>query len=180
MSLISSNIHLTYHFSNSDLDSHSSIHHLGYSVLRVYATDQDEGTNGKIEYEIQSGATKDLFRILYNGDIETLRSLDRELHTSHQLVVTAKDKGTPSLKSSVVVNINVLDENDNSPVFDQIAPKQITENCGIHATVAVVRATDRDAGDYGRVSYAIVSENGGNAVTFEIGGSVSRATTPPQ
>ncbi len=141
------------------------------SVIRVLASDRDEGTNAAIVYEIESGATKDQFTIKQNGDIETTQSLDREAYAVHQLVVSAKDKGTPSLKNTVTVTVTVKDRNDNAPVFDQVTPKQITENCGVSATVAVIRATDKDAGDYGRVSYTILSENGGHASTFEIGAS---------
>ena len=93
---------------------------LDYSILRVRATDADEGTNSEIVYEIESGATKDMFKIESNGDIKTKVSLDRELHGTHRLVVAAKDKGTPSLRGTTVVVITVLDENDNAPVFDQV------------------------------------------------------------
>ena len=92
----------------------------GYSILRVRATDKDEGTNSEIVYEIESGITKDSFRIESNGDIKTTKSLDRETHGTHQLVIAAKDKGTPSLRGTTNVVITVNDENDNAPVFDQV------------------------------------------------------------
>eukprot|EP00794_Sanderia_malayensis_P006323 gene6323-7047_t len=142
------------------------------SVTRVRALDNDEGTNAAIEYVIESGATKDQFRIQPNGDIETTQVLDRETTAIHTLVVAAKDGGTPSLKSTVVVTVTVKDKNDNAPVFDQVVPKQITENCGDAATVTVVRATDKDAGTYGSVSYKLISENGATGSSaFGIGTS---------
>ena len=51
----------------------------------------------------------------------------------------------------------------------KVSNKQISENCGIAATVAVVRATDPDSGTNGKVTFALVSENGGAATSFEIG-----------
>ena len=93
---------------------------LGYSILRVRATDEDEGTNSEIVYEIESGVTKDLFKIESNGDIKTKQSLDRERHGTHSLVVAAKDKGSPSLRGTATVVITVGDENDNPPKFDQV------------------------------------------------------------
>ena len=84
------------------------------------ATDDDEGVNSEVVYEIESGTMKDMFKIESNGDIKTTVSLDRELHGTHHLVVAAKDKGTPSLRGTTDVVITVLDENDNAPVFDQV------------------------------------------------------------
>ena len=84
------------------------------------ATDDDEGTNSEVVYEIESGTTKDMFKIESNGDIKTRQSLDRELHGTHRFAVAAKDKGSPSLRGTANVVITVLDENDNAPVFDQV------------------------------------------------------------
>ena len=97
-----------------------TVSHPGYSILKVAATDRDEGTNAEIEYEIESGITKDAFKIEANGDLKTTRALDRESHSSHQLVIAAKDKGTPSLRSTVPVTVTVTDQNDNTPKFDQV------------------------------------------------------------
>lgn len=53
--------------------------------------------------------------------------------------------------------IRILDENDNSPVFD---PKQysasVAENASIGAMVLQVSATDVDEGANGRIRYSIV------------------------
>ena len=84
------------------------------------ATDEDEGTNSEIVYEIESGTTKNLFKIESNGDIKTTQPLDREMHGTHHLVIAAKDKGTPSLRGTSNVIITVQDENDNAPAFDQV------------------------------------------------------------
>ena len=84
------------------------------------ATDDDEGGNSEIVYEIESGMTKDLFKIESNGDIKTKQPLDREVHGTHHLVIAARDNGTPSLRGTSSVIITVQDENDNAPVFDQV------------------------------------------------------------
>lgn len=84
------------------------------------ATDRDKGTNAEIVFEIESATEKDSFRIKSNGDIETAKKLDRETHAVHNLVVVAKDRGTPSLRSTVNVEVSIIDENDNAPIFDQV------------------------------------------------------------
>lgn len=98
----------------------------GYSILRVRATDLDEGVNSEIEYEIEAGATKDSFTIESNGDIKTSKPFDREQHPIHTLVVVAKDKGKPSLRGKTNVEITVIDENDNAPVIDQVKSSHLS------------------------------------------------------
>ena len=45
----------------------------------------------------------------------------------------------------------------------------MTENCGVGATVAVMRANDPDSGTNGQIKYTLESENGAAVTTFEIG-----------
>ena len=70
----------------------------------------------------------------------------------------AEDKGTPVLESTpFMVAVNVLDENDNDPLFTKSRYEQnIMENSN-GVFVKEVEATDADIGANGRVSYAILS-----------------------
>lgn len=72
--------------------------------------------------------------------------------------VTAKDRGEPTRATTSPLILQVLDENDNSPVFD---PKQysasVAENASIGASVLRISATDVDAGLNGRVRYVIAA-----------------------
>ncbi len=62
----------------------------------------------------------DLFEIdPASGDLVLKRSLDRERQKHHHLKVVATDKGAPRpLSSTVQVDIDVLDSNDNTPGND--------------------------------------------------------------
>lgn len=63
------------------------------------------------------------------------------------LVVQAQDNGQPSLSTTLTVYCNVLDLNDNAPVFDpQSYSQEIYENVTIGTPVLTVMATDRDSG----------------------------------
>lgn len=78
------------------------------------------------------------------------------------LVVQAQDNGHPSLSSTLTVYCNVIDLNDNAPVFDPMSySNEIFENVPIGTEVVTVSATDTDSGkcinrqfDYLIFSYA--------------------------
>lgn len=62
-------------------------------------------------------------------------------------MVQAQDNGQPSLSTTLTVYCNVLDLNDNAPVFDPLSYSQeIYENVTIGTPVLTVMATDRDSG----------------------------------
>lgn len=65
------------------------------------------------------------------------------------LVVQAQDNGHPSLSSTLTVYCNVIDLNDNAPVFDPMSySNEIYENVPIGTEVVTVSATDTDSGVY--------------------------------
>lgn len=65
------------------------------------------------------------------------------------MTVQAQDAGKPMLSSTVTVYINVIDENDNAPVFETNSYNvDIYENATVNMVVATVMATDRDSGKH--------------------------------
>lgn len=63
------------------------------------------------------------------------------------LVVQAQDNGHPSLSTTLTVYCNVLDLNDNAPVFDPMSySMEIFENVPVGSEVLTVIATDLDSG----------------------------------
>lgn len=63
------------------------------------------------------------------------------------LVVQAQDAGHPALSSTLTVYCNVLDLNDNAPLFDLMSySNEIFENVSISTPVGSVSATDLDSG----------------------------------
>jgi protocadherin Fat 4 len=62
-------------------------------------------------------------------------------------VVQAQDTGRPSLSSTVTVYFNIVDLNDNAPLFDPMSySNEIFENVTIGSRVVKVSATDLDSG----------------------------------
>lgn len=109
-------------------------------VLAVKAADLDEGRNGYIEYSLVMEPNIPFTLGSTDGLLRVSGRLDRELQSSYRLTVIAKDRGEPPRSTQQQINVNVLDENDNSPVFD---PKQysasVAENASIGAMVLQVR-----------------------------------------
>jgi len=65
------------------------------------------------------------------------------------MTVQAQDAGKPMLSSTVTVYINVIDENDNAPVFETNSYNvDVYENATVNTVVATVMATDRDSGKH--------------------------------
>ena len=78
-------------------------------------------------------------------------------------MVQATDGGVPALSTTVTVYCNVVDLNDNAPIFEP-GPHgaEVLENSTVGTPVLAVTAQDLDSGDNGRVVYAVASgdENG--------------------
>ena len=63
------------------------------------------------------------------------------------LTVRATDSGTPQQTSTVIVYMNVIDKNDNAPVFDPSSyNNEVWENVTIGTSVLTVTASDLDSG----------------------------------
>ncbi|KAK1137106.1 hypothetical protein K0M31_001633 [Melipona bicolor] len=98
----------------------------GYTLGTVRAIDADFGANANISYEAVSGNENledpaNVSRIFdvapYEGIVRVTGVLDRESLATHRLVVMARDNGSPRLSTTVEVEVNVLDVNDNPPTF---------------------------------------------------------------
>ncbi|XP_078025474.1 protocadherin alpha-3-like isoform X21 [Epinephelus lanceolatus] len=83
------------------------------------------------------------------------KSLDRETRGSHSLVLTALDGGKPPKSGTMNIVVNVLDINDNTPVFPkELYSVMLDENSPVDTTVIQVNATDLDEGPNGEVVYS--------------------------
>ncbi|KAG8226850.1 hypothetical protein J437_LFUL004091 [Ladona fulva] len=86
--------------------------------------------------------------------------------------------GRPSLSSTLTVYFNVVDLNDNAPLFDPMSySNEIFENVTVGTSVVAVSATDLDSGDNGRIVYSIAS--GDESGDFDIAANGSIFTRHP-
>uniref|UniRef100_A0A8C9UXP7 FAT atypical cadherin 2 n=1 Tax=Scleropages formosus TaxID=113540 RepID=A0A8C9UXP7_SCLFO len=119
-------------------------------VVRV----QVIGGHSNITYAIKSNRDSHKFHInAKTGLIETTESLDFERKSQYEFNVVANRGGTETR-----VVIQVIDENDNNPLFTQSSYQgTLPENVPVGTSVLTVTATDRDTNKNGFVSYAIAN-----------------------
>ncbi|CDI98213.1 protocadherin 1 [Echinococcus multilocularis] len=102
-------------------------------------------------------------KVTNDGKVHDWRPLDREREELIVLEVLARDHGQPSLTGSAQVIIRLQDVNDNSPVWHFPKPNERVINISLDASVgqriAELNATDNDEGDFGKVTYSIISGN---------------------
>uniref|UniRef100_A0A1A8AGR1 Protocadherin 2 alpha c n=1 Tax=Nothobranchius furzeri TaxID=105023 RepID=A0A1A8AGR1_NOTFU len=122
------------------------------------AEDLDVGKNAVNAYKLSQNEHFSL--ITHKGEIITpelvlQRVLDREKQSVVQLILTAVDGGTPAKSGSMTILVNVLDNNDNAPLFSQTLYKtKIYENVKIGTSIITLNATDLDEGQNGNVFYS--------------------------
>ncbi|XP_064017520.1 protocadherin gamma-C3-like isoform X17 [Pogoniulus pusillus] len=86
------------------------------------------------------------------------KELDREEQRELHLVLTALDGGSPPRSAHVQIHIDVVDANDNAPVFNQSTYKaNVRENTPSGTLVAKISAYDLDDGPSGEVVYSFSS-----------------------
>uniref|UniRef100_A0A3B4ZNS3 Cadherin domain-containing protein n=1 Tax=Stegastes partitus TaxID=144197 RepID=A0A3B4ZNS3_9TELE len=83
------------------------------------------------------------------------KALDKEAARSHRLLLTAVDGGKPARSGTMGIIVNVLDVNDNMPVFVRDSYTAVLkENSPVGTTIIQVNATDLDDGLNGEVVYS--------------------------
>lgn len=102
---------------------------------KIETTDADFGSNANVSYRIQARDNEDLPFVIseFSGVLSTNGELDREVRDKYSFMVIASDnpRSGNRLSSSVNVEVNILDLNDNAPVFygyDDIVQYRLQEN----------------------------------------------------
>ena len=137
---------------------------IGSTIAKFSAKDEDQGFNGMVLYSIVSGNSHSSFIIdMHNGELRIGSLLDREKIANYTLNISASDCGSPVTKTAfTTVQINVLDVNDNSPIFENdLYEVNLPENITSGQTVVLLKATDLDDEENGKVSYRLINDFGG-------------------
>uniref|UniRef100_A0A4X1SKM3 Cadherin domain-containing protein n=1 Tax=Sus scrofa TaxID=9823 RepID=A0A4X1SKM3_PIG len=136
---------------------------MGTVIALISVSDRDSGANGQVTCSLTPhvpfklvSTFKNYYSLVLDG------TLDRESVASYELVVTARDGGSPSLWATARVSVEVGDVNDNAPVFAQ--PEYtvfVKENNAPGCHIFTVSARDADAQENARVAYSLVERRVG-------------------
>ncbi|XP_040290283.1 protocadherin alpha-C2 isoform X2 [Bufo bufo] len=132
----------------------------GTLVVKLNATDPDEGSNGEVTYSFSS-YTPQKVRQLFSieprtGEIKVNGVLDYEKSSSYEIYIQAIDKGPVPMTGHCKVLVEVIDANDNAPeimVTSNYSP--VAENSQVDTVVALMSVTDKDSGINRKVSLTI-------------------------
>ncbi|RVE58556.1 hypothetical protein OJAV_G00195480 [Oryzias javanicus] len=139
---------------------------IGTVVKTVSARDPD-AANNTVRYSIEKTSDPDKFFYieLTSGSLMTVRSLDREEISWHNITVLAMEMNNPSQISSVSVAVKVLDVNDNPPSLTHYLETYVCDNAKAGQLVETVTAVDPDeppAGQHFHYSLAPEAANNPN------------------
>uniref|UniRef100_A0A8D3D2A8 Protocadherin Fat 3 n=1 Tax=Scophthalmus maximus TaxID=52904 RepID=A0A8D3D2A8_SCOMX len=148
---------------------------IGEYVVQLVAEDVDSQLNGAILYSIFSGDRNNQFFIdPLSGVIKVNKQLDSETVSSYSLAIRALDSGIPPLSSTVMVNIDISDINDNPPTFSPAnLSTVIQENKPIGTTILQLSVIDQDSSHNGPpFDFHILSGNEGGEFVLEKDGTL--------
>lgn len=88
-------------------------------IGKIAANDDDYGDNANITYSLISNETHPFNITPLGGILKINGELDRETKAFYKFKVMANDnsKKEPQMKSTIEIEINVMDVNDNAPTF---------------------------------------------------------------
>ncbi|XP_068613936.1 protocadherin alpha-3-like [Brachionichthys hirsutus] len=126
----------------------------GTIVIKLNATDVDEGMNSKIMYSFIKRGNIDPSNMFSlnseTGEISVKGTLDYEETPAYEVRVQAKDQGTTPRSAHAKLLIEIIDVNDNAPeisVTSLMTP--VKEDAELGTIVALVTVSDEDGGNNG-------------------------------
>uniref|UniRef100_A0AAY5KXV4 Cadherin domain-containing protein n=1 Tax=Esox lucius TaxID=8010 RepID=A0AAY5KXV4_ESOLU len=141
---------------------------LGTLVVKVNATDLDEGSNGQLEYSLGRNMKNKVYEIFeldsLTGEIRVKGAVDFEDTDVYKLDVQASDKGQPPLTVECRAIIKIIDVNDNPPVIEVTSLSSvISEDSKSGTVISLISVADKDSGINGKVLCSI-----SNNVPFDL------------
>ncbi|XP_077753703.1 protocadherin gamma-A10 isoform X7 [Canis aureus] len=130
---------------------------VGTHLLRVTATDKDEGANGEVTYSFRKSPDTQLLKFQLNkntGEIKLSEDLDYEETDFYELEIQAEDGGAYHAMAKVFITVE--DVNDNSPevtVTSLFSP--LLEDSPLGTVIALLNVHDPDSGQNGQVTCSI-------------------------
>nr|XP_049609975.1 protocadherin gamma-C5 isoform X12 [Syngnathus scovelli] len=151
----------------------------GSILYSVSASDPDAGENAKVSYSIVDSKVHDVSVSSYvyvnseNGSIYSMHSFDYEKVKVFQVVIEAKDQGSPSLSSSTTIHVFILDQNDNAPAVIYPSPHaashlRVPRSAKTGYLLTKLTAVDADSGHNAWVSYKVAEATDASLFTLNL------------
>lgn len=128
----------------------------GTLLLRVKASDPDEGSNGEIRYSVSNSTLVVELRHYFhvhprNGEVRVAASLGPP-ETLLEAYIEARDEGTFGLASTVKLLVEMTDVNDHAPEVNVLTlSSSVSEDAAPGTVIALLSLKDEDLGPNGKV-----------------------------
>ncbi|NXY89018.1 CADN protein, partial [Alcedo cyanopectus] len=141
---------------------------VGSPVVTATADDDDEDANTTLRYQITSGNAKGVFDVEHEvGTVFIAQPLDYEQEQHYELRLVASDG---KWENHTLIIINVVNKNDEAPVFTQneYQGSVLEELTELPVLVLKVSATDPDqAADQSAINYSLHGQGAGNEFSID-------------
>uniref|UniRef100_A0A8C3R183 Protocadherin gamma-C3 n=1 Tax=Cyanoderma ruficeps TaxID=181631 RepID=A0A8C3R183_9PASS len=132
----------------------------GTLVVKLNASDPDEGSNGDVIYSFGSYTPQKVRQLFsvdpHSGEVRVNGTLDYEEASSYEIYVQATDQGPVSMAGHCKVLVNIVDANDNAPEVELTSLySPVPEDARSGTVVALMSVTDQDSGRNKQVSLRI-------------------------
>ncbi|XP_051056858.1 protocadherin alpha-6 isoform X7 [Phodopus roborovskii] len=132
----------------------------GTTIIRLNASDRDEGTNSAISYSFNRLVPPKVLEQFSidsdTGEIVIQGNLDFEQVSVYKVRVDATDKGHPPMAGHCTVLVKVLDENDNMPQITLTSLSlPVREDAVLGTVIALISVSDLDSGVNGQVTCSL-------------------------
>ncbi|KPP57524.1 hypothetical protein Z043_124742, partial [Scleropages formosus] len=134
---------------------------VGSNTVRSYKLSPNE----HFSVDVQSGGKQSI-----SAELVLQKALDREKVPKIHLLLTAIDGGKPPRSGTLQIIVNVIDVNDNTPVFSKSLYKvNVSENVPTGTKILTLNATDPDEGVNSDIVYSFVGHGSLSALeVFDI------------
>ncbi|XP_039630308.1 protocadherin alpha-4-like isoform X36 [Polypterus senegalus] len=133
---------------------------LGALVLKLNASDIDDGSNGDIRYAFRSSVkskVSELFQLDdHSGEITVKGVIDFEEEEFYEFDVKATDRGQVPLSSYCNVLIKIKDLNDNVPLIEITSlTSSLFEDVKPGTAIGIISITDLDSGVNSKITCSL-------------------------
>ncbi len=133
---------------------------VGSLVVKLNATDLDEGPNSEITYTFSlytSEKTQETFNLnSETGEIRVKEIINYEDFKIYDMEIITTDKGSNSLSGKCKLTILITDMNDNHPEISiKSLSSPVKEDIAVNTVIAVVSVSDKDSGENGQIDIHI-------------------------